>query len=138
MRARTSRWALLAILLTLGVALMHTLGHPADDGAPTGMAMGGGGSHLFAASPADWMPVAAGEPALRGTAPVRLGMDPSRMCLAVLTGLLLLALATAIRRLRRRVPGAGPARRRRITPLPRGPTARPVGRAVTALSVMRV
>ncbi len=153
MVARTTRWSLLIVALALGVALMHTLGHSVHTRSPAmpGMAVGAAASapdrdvmadlptaatgELFASSLADRWLVRAGR-SVHDPLPFRHGMDPSVMCLAVLTTFLLLA-AAAYRILRT---GRGVASRScpRVAGRPRAPPGTPVGRSVAALSVMRI
>lgn len=127
-----TRRSLLAVLLTLGVALMHTLGHPATghDGRTHVPAAHGVVDGLFAASYPDLLAGAADMPM-----PGRHGMDPTLMCLAVLTALLVLAVAVALSVLRfaaLRPPLPTRALGRRS----RGPPG--VGRTLATLSVLRI
>ncbi|GAA4209277.1 hypothetical protein [Actinocatenispora rupis] len=196
MPTRVTRWSMLAVLLAFGVALMHTLGHPATghdgmagmsthravdglfeasypvglpasvagSGAPDAMstaepgsvvsqAMRGGPSlALRYGSPAtvhDARPahtgivraaqLADGVPgtAVHGPAPGSHGMDPSLMCLAILTALLALAVTAA--GLLRRTRTARP-----VVPLSyaggrsRAPPPSPVGHLLATTSVLRV
>ncbi|MEU7001136.1 hypothetical protein [Nonomuraea sp. NPDC046570] len=87
MRA-VARW-LLPVLLALGIYGMHTLGHLAPHNSPAVHTQ----SH---------------ERPLGGDMP---GLDPSSVCLAVLTSLLVMLLVAVKARVRRasRAPGGGPA-----------------------------
>ncbi|HEY3506558.1 MAG TPA: hypothetical protein VGN37_27695 [Actinocatenispora sp.] len=127
-----TRWSLLAVLLALGVALMHTLGHPATghDGRAHVPAAHGAVDGLFAASYPDLPADAADMPM-----PGRHGMDPTLVCLAVLTALLVLAVTVAlsVRRfaaLRPPVPARALGRRSRAPP--------GVGRTLATVSVLRI
>ncbi|MEW2139252.1 hypothetical protein AB0892_22120 [Streptomyces sp. NPDC005409] len=136
-----ARLLLLAALL-LGIVTMHSLGHPADshavEDAPAGRSVASadhtrGAERVHAQDPIP----AAGAPlpaAAVGTG-TGTGMDPMSVCLAVLTGLVLLYL------------GAGPAGFRDTAPL--GGAARIPGRSggpgpsspralLTRLAVLRV
>ncbi|QVQ54727.1 hypothetical protein J4H86_06895 [Spiractinospora alimapuensis] len=78
-------WAVLLVALVLGVGTMHTLGHPAEHGAPDHGAAAAELSHSAPVSPA---PAAAELPAL----------DPSTMCLAIIAvATLLLGLGSLTR-----------------------------------------
>jgi hypothetical protein len=132
---------------------MHTLGHPATGHG--GRAHAGAVDGLFAASypdlpVADAVPVAGHADPMAGThatarpapdgtarAPMRggHGMDPSLMCLAVLTALL--ALAAAVAPSVRRAAGVGPAAPTGARGLrSRGPPG--VGVTLATLSVLRI
>jgi hypothetical protein len=148
MPARVTRWSLLAVLLVFGVALMHTLGHPATghgDGMPRAA---GAVAHqqqrlvtpvdgLFAASYPDDLSPAAVASAMHHPAPGRHGMDPSLMCLAVLTALLAAIVALAVSG--RTARPAGPISLRRAAQRAvRGPPRIPAGLTLASLSVSRI
>ena len=151
MPTRLVRWWLLAGLLVAGVALMHTLGHPATG---PGMAARPStvrpGAALFGAS----LPVGPATPPVPGVAVAAPhvgawpsldtpghhphGMDPRLMCLAVLTALVAAAVVLARWRRRRTGPPAvtvtGPAG----TPARGPPVPGPIGRTLAAQSVLRI
>ncbi len=134
---RATRWSLLTVALVLGVALMHTLGHSVHtrSAAMPSMAPGAMASELFASDLADtWLGPA--DQVAHHQSPSRHGMDPSVMCLAVLTMFLLFA-AAAYRILRSGSAVASHAWPRFVGGS-RAPPGTPVGRAVAALSVMRI
>ncbi|MEU4550228.1 hypothetical protein [Nonomuraea dietziae] len=81
---RVPRWILL-VMLAMGVCGMHTLGHLGHRAAPAGAA----GVHAMAHGPAEPEGGEAGA-APRG-APMP-GLDPTSVCVAVLTSLLILFL----------------------------------------------
>ncbi|MGW7459241.1 hypothetical protein [Streptomyces sp. NPDC054797] len=145
-----ARLLLLAALL-LGIVTMHSLGHPADshavEDAPAGRSVASAGhtrgaervhaqgqaqGHAQGPIPVAGAPLPAAVGISTGTGT---GMDPLSVCLAVLTGLVLLYL------------GAGPAGSRDTAPL--GGAARIPGRSggpgpssprelLTRLAVLRV
>lgn len=138
---------LLVALLALGIAAMHTLGHPSGGGH-------GGGAHAPAdsahqthagavqaplphlAGDAAMAAATAGQLALRG---LDVGLDPSSVCLAILAGFALAALIAALARRARR---ASPAPHHPVAVLRltgRGPPrASPVGLVIAHLSVLRI
>ncbi|GGL41427.1 hypothetical protein GCM10014719_48380 [Planomonospora parontospora subsp. antibiotica] len=136
---------LLLIVVTLGVAAMHTLGH-----AEHGAAHGGGGDgssvtgHALLAGPAQpqthplpLSPVTAH--AGHGTSDLDGGLpplDPTSVCLAVLTGLLLLLLTGAASPRRRRTTAEHPAAR--LKSLTARPPPRRTALRLARLSVLRI
>ncbi|GIL30968.1 hypothetical protein [Actinocatenispora comari] len=189
MPARVTRWSLLAVLLVCGIALMHTLGHPAIGAGDAGMHSraapagqhgsalrhqpspqrdllqhaapvphGAPASHvalashgvpashgapvprrdpLFAASYPVAISIVALAPVLHLPTPGPHGMDPSLMCLAVLTALLSAGAVIALLRYRDRTarPGPAPAPSGRAV---RGPPPPRSGPALVRLSVLRI
>jgi hypothetical protein len=139
--ARVPRWVL-PIVLVLGVAAMHTLGHlshgrghgTASGAIGHGTAPGHGRVHAPSVLPLA-VAVDSGQEVsgLGGTLP---RLDPSSVCLAVLPSFLLLLMATAMLRARRRrntgAIGARPAARGGRSP-PRRTALR-----LARLSVLRV
>lgn len=96
---------LLLLVLAFGVAGMHTLGH--HEGHEPATAGSGHGVHTTAAAPghpAHTAPAAHPAHGLTAVAPPTGDLDPSQMCLAILTAGALLGLAMAAGRIRRRVP----------------------------------
>jgi len=137
------RWSLLIVVLAFGIALMHTLGHSAADRSgemPMAVAAAGHAVHpvdgLFASAMADtW--AAGTELAARAPVAPQDGMDPSMVCLAVLTSLLLVVAAAWHRRSGRSTSattGHGAPRQ----PTWRAPPPRPTGQSLAALSVLRI
>jgi hypothetical protein len=138
---------LLVAVLAVGIAGMHTLGHPSGgshSGAahavavhsapqPIGEAMAEPIRHVASHSAA--MIAVAGHPALGG---LDLGLDPSTMCLAILVGVALMALIAALAfGCRRDVPFV-PHLRQAVAVVGRGPPlAITVGLRLANLSVQR-
>ncbi|MCX4525593.1 MULTISPECIES: hypothetical protein [unclassified Streptomyces] len=152
---RAARWSRLLLLgaLLLGIVTMHTLGHPSESHAMEDVpaAHSVAREHTIAAQrpapvhalphaaqPAHAAHVTAGAPVTAVApavhAPVGPAMDPMSVCLAVLAGLVLLALGRALvrydgdRATGGRVPGAVPG-----GPDPPGPRE-----LLTRLAVLRV
>lgn len=148
MPTRGSRWSLLAAMLVFGIALMHTLGHPAIGNDAMGHGPETSATHrepgvatavdrLFAASYPDIMSAVPVTRAVHPTTPSPHGMDPSLMCLAVLTALL--ALVAAIVRYRRRTRPDRPVDGSRAGGrAARGPPSPRAGRTLATLSVLRI
>ncbi|MEU6759069.1 hypothetical protein [Streptomyces sp. NPDC046685] len=140
-----ARLLLLAALL-LGIVAMHSLGHPADshavEDAPAGRSVASAGHtrgaervHAQDPIPAAGAPLPTAAVGISTGTGTGTGMDPMSVCLAVLTGLVLLYL------------GAGPAGSSDTAPL--GGAARIPGRSggpgsssprelLTRLAVLRV
>jgi hypothetical protein len=123
---------LLVVLVALGVAGMHTLGHPRGGGHGSGAPAGT--AHMTEPAPAA-MDVA-GEVVVHGW---DLGLDPSSVCLAILVVFSVAALLTALLlRGGRRPPPTG-RHRRLIAPAGRGPPPPvSVGSRLADLSVLRI
>jgi hypothetical protein len=148
MPTRVTRWSLLAVLLVFGVALMHTLGHPAtghDDGMHHAadavvhqqQHFGSPVDGLFAASYPDDLSPAAMASAMHHSTPGPHGMDPSLMCLAVLTALLAAVVALAVSgRTARPVRLISP--QRAAGRVVRGPPRSRAGLTLASLSVSRI
>lgn len=135
---------LLVVLLAVGIAGMHTLGHPS----------GGHGGHapadttrqthgeavqappLRLASHAAMAALTAGQMVLRGA---DVTLDPSSVCMAILAGLALAALIAALARRARRTSRAPRLAVAGFRSSGRGPPrASPVGLVIAHLSVLRV
>jgi hypothetical protein len=99
---RVSRW-LLIVALTLGVAGMHTLGH-LDSGHGSG-GMSAATMHGTAMQP---QLARSTDPGFSSSGEEPRGFDPTSICLAVLTGLLILFLAARRSRLGWVPPTGGP------------------------------
>ncbi|MEU9419706.1 hypothetical protein [Streptomyces sp. NPDC048272] len=150
--ARWPRLTLLAVLL-LGIVTMHTWGHPADShtrqDAPAAHSVArpdagaahhlGGSPHADAAVGAAPRAPAASDPSPAGRPQARPApgpaMDPMSVCLAVLAGLVLLALGgSALRRPARPGAGGGAAAAR----APAGPDPPAPRELLRRLAVLRV
>ena len=153
MPTRVARWSLLAAALVFGIALMHTLGHPAVGGHHAAMsgpatevaaAQQGSGAHpdstvdeLFAASDPYGGMVGAMVASMHLPAPGPHGMDPSLMCLAILTALSTVAAALALLH-HRSTPVRPLAATATAGRAPRSPPTPRVGRRLATLSILRI
>ncbi|MBG0823296.1 hypothetical protein HS048_21425 [Planomonospora sp. ID91781] len=137
--ARAARWTLL-VALVVGVAGMHTLGH-----LDHGRGHGGHGGPVFAGPVLDHASASIHAPAAPGTAAsIRWttdpgdgppGLDPTSVCLAVLSALLLFLVAAGRARMR---PSTRAATRPGQAPLVTRPPPQPVAVRLACLSVLRI
>ncbi len=147
-RGRLSRvsHALLLIVLALGIAGMHTLGHPrhgpAHQGGPMIAGPAPAAGHRYAAThPVAqiraeaplWIPAPESVSGSKGGFPP---LDPASICLAVLTGVLILLLAAAVASARR-FPRASTTAAASAPRVARPPPRRTASR-LACLSVLRI
>ncbi|MEJ3742549.1 DUF6153 family protein [Actinomycetes bacterium KLBMP 9797] len=131
---------LLIVLIAVGVASMHTLGHPAGGGHGGAAHPAAHGGHqppaISAAHETATMVVAARDTVLRG---MGMTLDPSTMCLAILVAFALaVLLAALLAAVRRRLPAEW-QRRGTMASAGRGPPQTiPLGLRVTNLSILRI
>lgn len=128
---------LLLLLTALGVAGMHTMGHPSGN---HGMSAATAVSHMDPGTPAHPVAVPVESMAVLHMAlpqPGR-GLDPSKVCLAVLTLVGLAVLIAAALFAARRLAGCGAPVQIVLPALGRGPPWRPsFGLVLADLSVLR-
>ncbi|WP_412542945.1 DUF6153 family protein [Longispora sp. K20-0274] len=130
MPARSLRLAFLA-LLALGIACMHTLGHPsAGHGATPTMAAMAGAAHPH--------PLHAAGSAVEAFEGFGTGLDPMTMCLAILTISALAFLLLAVKGLRSATWSAGDTTILAQAMGPGPPPSARQGLVLTELSVLRI